>query len=199
FVGVTGSAPAEAVWDANYVAVYHMNDNPDTSHIMDSTTNDYDGTKLSANNPLEADGDLGKKQTFSSDYIEMPAAASVANLSTFSIEAFARPNPLSANNYIYGESNTGLANPIYGFTMGYVTTGICYFQHRDDAGSFMNWSIATAYIADSLHYAVQERLSASTWEMYSDGLSVDTNTDAQGAVTINRVRLGAINTTYFSG
>ena len=54
-------------WDANYVAVYHMDDLT-TSTIDDSTTGN-DGTKLSANNPVEATEKIAKGQDFSSDYI----------------------------------------------------------------------------------------------------------------------------------
>lgn len=44
---VDGSAynSPEDVWDSNFKLVSHMNDDPDTSHIADSTSNGNDGTK----------------------------------------------------------------------------------------------------------------------------------------------------------
>ncbi|MFX1428966.1 MAG: DUF2341 domain-containing protein, partial [Promethearchaeota archaeon] len=35
---------SEGVWQSNYKAVWHMNQNPSTSNILDSTSNDYDLT-----------------------------------------------------------------------------------------------------------------------------------------------------------
>jgi len=69
-VGDTNSAAAENVWDSNFKAVYHMSDGADTSHIYDSTSNNYDGTKLSAGNPVEATGKIANAQDFSTDYID---------------------------------------------------------------------------------------------------------------------------------
>jgi RHS repeat-associated protein len=64
YVGNTSSAPAQVVWDASYLAVYHMSDGADTSHIYDSTSNAHNGAKYAANQPLQADGLSGKAQTF---------------------------------------------------------------------------------------------------------------------------------------
>jgi len=61
YVGVTGSTPAETVWDANFKMVQHMND-ATTSTILDSTSNDNDGTKKDADEPIEAVGQIVKAQ-----------------------------------------------------------------------------------------------------------------------------------------
>lgn len=61
-----------AVW-TGYTAVYHMNDNPDTSHIIDSTSNASNGTKTGAGSPVEAAGLVGKAQQFNgSNQINLP-------------------------------------------------------------------------------------------------------------------------------
>ena len=72
---------AEAVWDANFKAVYHMND-ATTSTILDSTGNDNDGAKKAANEPVEADGKIAKGQDFdgANDYIRIADAASINGL-----------------------------------------------------------------------------------------------------------------------
>ncbi len=53
-------------WDSNFVAVYHMNDNPDDStQILDSTSNENHGQKgAGAAAPTEVDGLIGKAQSF---------------------------------------------------------------------------------------------------------------------------------------
>jgi len=63
---------AEAVWDSNFVMVQHMND-ATTSTILDSSSNDNDGAKLAANEPIETDGQIGKAQDFDgiNDYVNL--------------------------------------------------------------------------------------------------------------------------------
>jgi len=56
------------VWDANYTAVWHMDDLT-TSTIDDSTSYNHDGTKAGANTPYEADGTIGKAQACHEDGI----------------------------------------------------------------------------------------------------------------------------------
>lgn len=89
YVGVSGSVPAQNVWDTNFKLVCHMNDNPDTSSVMDSTSNDNDGTKTGANEPIEATGKIGEAQDFdgADDYINLGSPATLDDLTelTFSI------------------------------------------------------------------------------------------------------------------
>ena len=86
----TDGEDAEAVWDANFKAVYHMND-ATTSTTEDSTGNDNDGTKKAANEPVEADGKIGKGQDFdgTDDGINCGNGASL-NLTTMTIDLWAK-------------------------------------------------------------------------------------------------------------
>lgn len=54
---------AEAVWDSGFVMVQHMND-ATTSTVLDSTSNDNDGTKLDVNEPIEVTGKIGNAQHY---------------------------------------------------------------------------------------------------------------------------------------
>lgn len=76
YVGDTNSTPAENVWNNGYF-ISHMKDDPDTSHIRDSSSYSSDGDKAAANQPVEAAGDkTAYAQDFNSgnpDYIEIPA------------------------------------------------------------------------------------------------------------------------------
>jgi hypothetical protein len=56
------------VWDSSFKTVHHLKD-ATTSTVTDSVGLN-NGTKLSANNPLEAVGKIGQGQDFSSDYIK---------------------------------------------------------------------------------------------------------------------------------
>ena len=59
----------EGAWETSFEMVQHLKDDPDTSHTKDSTSNNHDGTKKGVNDPIEADGNTGKAQDFSSDHI----------------------------------------------------------------------------------------------------------------------------------
>jgi hypothetical protein len=68
---------AEAVWDTNFKAVYHMKD-ATASTVLDSTANDNDGAKTAANEPIEAAGKIGKGQDFIiDDKIDLGSDASL--------------------------------------------------------------------------------------------------------------------------
>ena len=85
YVGDTNSTPAETVWDANFVAVYHKADGVDTSHIYDSTNNNQDGTKKAAAEPaVTTSGKIANAQEYDgiNDYIALP------NLGTFNAFTF---------------------------------------------------------------------------------------------------------------
>ena len=71
--GATDGADPTAVWDADYKGVWHKKDIT-TSTIADSTANANNGTKKVANEPIEADGKIGKAQNYDgyNDYVEIP-------------------------------------------------------------------------------------------------------------------------------
>lgn len=62
------------VWDGSFSFVWHSKDDPDTSHVKDSTVNARNGTKYAANQPVETDGLIAKAQDYdgSNDYIGAP-------------------------------------------------------------------------------------------------------------------------------
>jgi len=78
---------AEGVWDSNFVMIQHMTDNPDTSHIKDSTSNNNDGTKKAANEPiLTSAGQIDGAQDFDgTDDIITIADANSLDLTQFSL------------------------------------------------------------------------------------------------------------------
>jgi len=87
YVGLSGSPVAENVWDSSYVLVDHMRDDPDASHTRDSTSNDNDGEKTSANNPLEAAGKVGQGQSYDGSGQAITISPFVATPIEFTVEA----------------------------------------------------------------------------------------------------------------
>lgn len=92
-----GDISTTATWNSNYITVLHLKDDPDTSTVQDSTSNNNDGTKFSANNPIEIDAQIGKGQDFSSDYITLPDNI-LASSAAWSLGTWINADTLGAGN-----------------------------------------------------------------------------------------------------
>lgn len=104
YVGLTGSAPAQAVWDSSFVFVSHMNDNPAGDGILDSTSNANHGTKgAGAAAPIEVDGLVGKAQSFDGidDLINLPDSYNYKFTGQFQYEVYAKTNSISTGYRAY--------------------------------------------------------------------------------------------------
>ena len=67
--GVEAETNDTATWDSDFVLVTHAVDDPDTSHVADSTSNNNNGTKSGAGTPTESAG------YFSSDMAQEASGA----------------------------------------------------------------------------------------------------------------------------
>lgn len=117
-VGDPESAPAMAVWDANFKAVYHMRDY-DTSHIHDSTSNNNDVIKKGANQPIvTTSGKIDDAQDFdgTDDYATIPFGLSP----DYTIEFWAKPDVITGSRVILSFENTGAGGS--GVVMGFYGT-----------------------------------------------------------------------------
>jgi hypothetical protein len=87
----TSQQNKEGTWESNFKGVWHMTD-VTTSTIDDSTSNNNDGTKQSANNPIQIDGQIYKAQDFdgatSGDKIELPTASASLQPANLTFEAW---------------------------------------------------------------------------------------------------------------
>ena len=91
YVGETGSLPAQEVWDDNFVAVYHMAQDPSggTDCILDSTNNINHGTPNGSMTSDDlVDGEIGKALDFdgSDDYININNVLENTELSEYTVE-----------------------------------------------------------------------------------------------------------------
>jgi len=84
YIGAINTTAGGNVWDGNYEAVYHMVD-ATTSTVLDSTSNNNDGTKKGAGEPASATGKIGLAQDFdgSNDHIGL---GNVSNSASWTIE-----------------------------------------------------------------------------------------------------------------
>ena len=84
-IGAIDSTAGGNVWDSSYKFVCHMVD-ATTSTVLDSTSNNNDGAKKGANEPVEAAGQVGQAQDFdgTDDYIS-PGAITVGDNGTIEL------------------------------------------------------------------------------------------------------------------
>ena len=104
YVGETGSLAATNVWDDNFVAVYHMNQNPagGINAVLDSTINTNHGT--SAGSMTSADliyGKIGKGIDFDGvdDDIQIVYNSIMNPTTQLTIEAVHKPIDFSLDNF----------------------------------------------------------------------------------------------------
>lgn len=161
YVGDSASVQAENVWDTNFKLVTHMNDDPDTSSVRDSTSNGNDGAKVSANNPIQADGISGNAQDFSSDYITCGDDASLEIVDTLTLEAWIKPDSLSISSIVSrGES--------YWFLL--LGDQLLFFRFQEGGGSSY-LSAPTAIPTGTFSHVTATYNTSATNEvkMYVDG------------------------------
>jgi len=142
YISMSGGAPAQSVWDSNYVLVDHMADGASTSATYDSTSNNRDGTKIGAGQPAVATGKIGYGQSFdnSNDEIDYTALAFTSNY-TF--------------EWITDDSVT--SDTFFGFRGDLRYEGIIHWNNRlylylNETGSInQNWA-DTPFVDGNPHY-----------------------------------------------
>ena len=89
YVAVSGETAAQNVWDSNFVAVYHMAQDPSVESVKDSTSNGNHGTCVNASTrPALVDSDFGKALDFdgTDDYINCSSGATLDDISSKTVE-----------------------------------------------------------------------------------------------------------------
>ena len=155
-VGDPNSAVAENVWDTNFVLVSHMRDDPDSSHIRDSTTNDNDGTKKGAGEPaVTTSGQISDAQDFDGidDKTSHVDSASLSITGSLAIELWVNlenidktQNLITKDRYISGSDYDR------GYYLAVQTTNKLRLLVNQDAGG------TTKQFKDSTN-----TVSAATW------------------------------------
>ena len=106
--GALDGSDKTEVYGDEFKAVYHMKDDPDTSHIKDSTINGNNGTKKAQNEPIEADGKVAKAQSFDGTNDRVALANAIPGGSSFTVEGWIYRTKTSTtvdgNNWITGNS-----------------------------------------------------------------------------------------------
>lgn len=176
----------ESVWDSNYVMVQHMKD-ATTSTILDSTSNNNDGTKKGANEPLEtASGKIDGAQSFDfiNDYVQLSNSNSLKIVGNITIMVWIKPtlNDGSATNRIilakYRSDNTQLSYVYYMFCSA---TGTMRVRLSSDGTTSTYADSASVIPLDSLSFVTMV-YDGSHIINYVNGIVSGTPVDFSGSL-----------------
>lgn len=92
---------------------------------------------------------------------------------------------------IYGEGGASATNFV-SLRINSTTPGNIIFQHRDDAVVTSQIVGGTSLNNGALHLATARRISATSWDLRVDGVSVGTDNDNVGASTTSTIVVGGL-------
>jgi hypothetical protein len=177
YIGDTGSAAAQNVWDSNFAAVYHMNQDPSggVGCILDSTSNSNDGTPVGGMTSGDlVDSEIGKAIDFdgSDDYIVVSSASLNPGGSDFTLEAIVKtPGQTTYGDYrdsqtIVAKGTTGDAQ-LYNFYVA--ETGVLKSNIEGTADQANANSITDVQDNGYHHVAITVDRTLSLFAFYLDG------------------------------
>lgn len=183
------------VWNSNFKGVYHLSDSSGTN-INDSTSNNFDLTKLAAATPAPTtSGKIGSAQSFAgNDHINAPSAPALPVNGSWTIDFWV--NPTSFTN---GAANDGIGTYFLDRTTS--TNGLpsvkaissqFHWQKRYDNGSGLAGigGSLSAITNGQWRKITLVRNYNSTLELRVDGVQVATAVDGTLALTVPALRLG---------
>ncbi|MHA1305169.1 MAG: LamG-like jellyroll fold domain-containing protein [Candidatus Heimdallarchaeaceae archaeon] len=141
------------VWDSNFKMVQHMID-ATTSTITDSTSNNCDGTKLSANNPIEAAAKIGQGQDFGNDDV-ITGSGLPTTYSAYTVSAWFKADAYASNKVIFVQKDEG---DVRGNISLFLTSSTIALYHRPigvlsyNTTDTTNWIKVTALWNGSNNY-----------------------------------------------
>lgn len=163
--GSAFNSPSD-VWNSNYVMVQHMSDET-TSTVLDSTSNDNDGSKNGANNPSEIDGQIYMAQDFdgADDQITVTHTSDLDS-ETYTIEMWAKTT-INDDDLITKWNDAGSPNRYpYAMRVAGGNVGLYCFNGSATASIVSDVSVKDG----SFHYVVGVRTKGGEMNIWVDGV-----------------------------
>ncbi len=128
------------------------------------------------------------------DYVGVPTAVSVANLSAYTIAGWFKTTSIASERMIYAEENTGSANPLLLIKINNGNAaGVFRAVQKGDGGTTNSGVSANGNFGDNLwHYFAWVRYSAGSFKLLIDNVSKGTSLINPGVTTINSVNIGSL-------
>ncbi|MHA2274347.1 MAG: DUF2341 domain-containing protein, partial [Candidatus Kariarchaeaceae archaeon] len=183
---ITSYENVEAVWDNNYVAVWHMNNDPSgpSPQILDSTGNSWDGSY--AFNTFTAD-DLVNGTIYFDDSND---GFNVGNIDSNSwdqltLQGWINPFNSEYDKILTKENTTGSGGP-YSWYLGR-NSGNIYYRITRDGGSSYSMNVAAGIQNNewnSLAFTWDGTITSNHMVGYKDGSIVNTRSTGSSTYTI---------------
>jgi len=170
YIGAIGTRTE--VWDGNHKIVYHMPDLT-TSTVEDSTSNNNDGTKKGANEPIEATGKVGQAQDFdgTDDYIDIALGTTYT---TRTISFIFKATNLTAEDALVIADGAGW--------QGFSAKSSEAITYHNEAGGGL---VITSIVAGTWYHIALVVENGVDMKLYKDGLYISaTETVTTQAATI---------------
>jgi hypothetical protein len=187
-VGATGTAAAKAVWDANFMGVYHMQDAPNgAGSLLDSTANARHGAPGSTVTRVPFGYGYGWRGAKDSNgYCTLPITQTVKGLATVSVECLAGVGEhvgVGLDSIFYLELNASNSTRSALATDSTSTPNKFLSYFRDSGGTGYGAYAAAAFALSRAYHVTASYDDASNNEyLYENGIQTGSNTNAKAAL-----------------
>lgn len=195
-------------WNSNYRLVKHLNDSSGTT-TKDSTSNAFNGTKVSATEPNATTGKIGEGQTFdgTNDFINIPHHANLSFGTAdaqFTLEAWVKTT--AQNGEIIAKTRPSSTTHME-YRLHMVNGKPAFYRYSNTNPVVADEFVGQATINDgNWHHVVFVNEGASSHKLYVNGVLDTTNTTtwtrnntATQALNIGRHRNNTFGETYLNG
>jgi hypothetical protein len=189
FTGDTGEAPAQAVWDTNFRANWHLDQTSTT--MLDSTSNEFNATAV--NTPTSVLGVTGRTLEFdssSSEYLSVDTKANLVNgITDFTLNVMANVNDWSDNLVFFSNAENSPAYHQLTFGTYGQTDGTLVVYLPDDVGH----DFTTVMTNNDLAMYTLTR-NGTNLSLYENGVHVETiscNTNALGPTPTDKQNIAS--------
>ena len=196
YIGDTGDIPAQAVWDANFKAVYHMAQDPATggSFILDSTSNGNDASV--------GRGSLSQVENFTkglyfgnNSYADSDATVAISGNDDRTVEVILEPDALNSSGT---DLFVSLGDRAFGthkwYYLGFIDGNWFINNYYDDLDSAVAAHIDTKYYMSVTQDSGVQTIQVDSSQIAQQTISLNT--------TLNVLRMGSglySSTNYYSG
>jgi hypothetical protein len=176
YVGNTGSTPAKNVWDSDFVAVYHMNQDPSggSGCMLDATSNAHNGTPYGSMTSSDlVDGVPGSALDFdgSDDRIILPRDVTDAiHSNPYTIIYCGKVRSTGGTNYWGNPLLSQPNNSSHGEQLFYVNTDYkLRYRRQSNAGSDTSFTANTS-VGQNLWFSGALVATGATLYIYTNGV-----------------------------
>jgi len=194
YVGDTGDAAAQAVWDSSLQAGYGLGQDPSggSGCILDSTANLNHGTpggSMTNGDLVDARFGKGLDLDGANDYIDVPDSASLDITGPLTLEACIKVSHADAYNFILAKNNApNNKYPVYEF---YLWDGKARITLRTAAGVQTGNQAGSADLRDNAWHYIAGVFDGSSLEIYVDGASEGSSAASAPGTSADELTIGA--------